>query len=112
MYEQNSDQYWKCAVRHLTMTIHQLTGTCKMGPSSDPDAVVSSELKVYGINNLRVVDESVMPESVTGHPTAPAFMIGEKASDMIKNSWFTMYEKENFGESIESNMIKRRRLNR
>lgn len=58
-----------------------------MGPKGDPTAVVDNELRVYGIKNLRVVDGSVMPNVVAGHTNAVIFMIGEKASDMIKENW-------------------------
>lgn len=58
-----------------------------MGPQSDPDAVVDPELKVHGVKSLRVVDGSVMPTIVAGHTNAAIFMIGEKASDMIKETW-------------------------
>lgn len=82
-----SDDYWRCSIRTLTTTLHHQVSTCKMGPSSDATAVVSPELKVHGINRLRVVDTSVIPEAPTSHTNAAAYMIGEKAADMIKRQW-------------------------
>lgn len=58
-----------------------------MGPKDDPNAVVDSQLRVHGIDGLRVVDGSVMPNIVAGHTNAVVFMIGEKAADMIKETW-------------------------
>ncbi|CAH1163187.1 unnamed protein product [Phaedon cochleariae] len=86
-YEFDTDEYWECSIRHFTFTIYHPTSTCKMGPATDPDAVVDARLKVYGIRNLRVVDASIMPTIVSGNTNAPTIMIGEKASDMIKEDW-------------------------
>ena len=59
------------------------TGTCKMGAKKDRLAVVDSECRVIGIENLRVADSSIMPQVTNGNLNAPTLMIGEKASDHI-----------------------------
>lgn len=80
-------EYWECAIRHFTFTIYHPTGTCKMGPRTDATAVVDPRLRVYGVKGVRVVDGSIMPVIMSGNPNAPIIMIGEKASDMIKEDW-------------------------
>jgi len=82
-----TDAYWDCTTRHYTSTIYHPVGTAKMGPSSDPTAVVDSRLRVHGIQNLRVADASIMPTLVSGNTNAPVVMIGEKAADLIKQDW-------------------------
>lgn len=86
-YEHGSDEYWGCAVRHFSRTVHHQVGTCKMGLHTDKTSVVGEDLKVHGIKGLRVADSSVIPFSLTAHTNAPAVMIGEKAADLIKESW-------------------------
>ena len=61
-----------------------VSGTCKMGPSSDPMAVVDQYGKVHGLQRLRVVDASVMPDSIRANTNATTIMIAEKMADFIK----------------------------
>ncbi|XP_049768277.1 LOW QUALITY PROTEIN: glucose dehydrogenase [FAD, quinone]-like [Schistocerca cancellata] len=82
-----TDEHWACVVRTLATTIYHPVGTCKMGPASDPAAVVDARLRVHGVQRLRVVDASVMPTIVTANINAPVVMIGEKGADMIKQDW-------------------------
>ncbi|XP_039276822.1 glucose dehydrogenase [FAD, quinone]-like [Nilaparvata lugens] len=84
-----TDEYWLCSLRHLTFTLHHQSGTCKMGPSSDPSAVVDPQLRVHGLTGLRVVDASVFPRLPSAHLYAPTAMVGEKAADMIKSYWLS-----------------------
>lgn len=82
-----SDLYWACTARQITATVHHMSGTCRMGITEDGTHVVDHELRVHGIKNLRVADASVMPILIAAHPMAPIYMIGEKAADMIKDTW-------------------------
>ncbi|MEO8677213.1 MAG: GMC family oxidoreductase N-terminal domain-containing protein, partial [Casimicrobiaceae bacterium] len=72
--------------RERGATIFHPSGTCKMGPAADPLAVVDAELRVHGIDGLRVVDCSIMPTLVSGNTNAPVIMIAEKGADMILHS--------------------------
>ncbi|CAH1155245.1 unnamed protein product [Phaedon cochleariae] len=81
------DEYWACAARSVSTTLGHHVGTCKMGPRADEQSVVDQRLRVHGIGGLRVVDGSIMPTIVAGHTNAVIFMIGEKASDMVKKYW-------------------------
>lgn len=86
-FDFDSDGYWECALRTVTSTLHHQIATCRMGPEGDPEAVVDPELRLYGVNRLRVVDSSIIPRTIVAHTNAPAIMIGEKAADMIKKTW-------------------------
>ncbi|MEG4105679.1 GMC family oxidoreductase N-terminal domain-containing protein [Microcoleus sp. S13_C5] len=78
----SSDQALQAYIREACDTVWHPVGTCKMG--TDPMAVVDPELRVYGVDGLRVVDASIMPTLTTGNTNAPTIMIGEKAADLIK----------------------------
>jgi choline dehydrogenase len=82
-----TDEYWDCYIRQYTMTIYHMSGTTKMGPADDPEAVVDPKLRVYGIKGLRVIDASIMPTITSGNINAPVFMIAEKGADMVKELW-------------------------
>ncbi len=67
---------------HVESALHP-SCTCKIGDANDPLAVVDPELKVIGVEGLRVIDSSVMPSITTGNLNAPTIMIGEKGADLV-----------------------------
>jgi choline dehydrogenase len=70
--------------RQYGSTAYHLIGTARMGPATDPTAVVDDELRVHGMQGLRVVDASIMPSMPSANTYASTMMIAEKASDMIR----------------------------
>lgn len=76
-----TDEDIRQVLRDRSDTVYHPVGSCKMGV--DDMAVVDPRLRVYGIQNLRVVDASIMPKVVNGNTNAPAIMIAEKAVEMI-----------------------------
>ncbi|MBB3892106.1 choline dehydrogenase [Phenylobacterium haematophilum] len=79
-----TDEQIDAWIRKHAETIYHPVGTCKMGADGDEMAVVDGELKVRGVEGLRVVDASVMPTLVGGNTNAPTIMIAEKISDVIR----------------------------
>ncbi|RGP80919.1 hypothetical protein FLONG3_969 [Fusarium longipes] len=78
---------WKEYVKDNATTCYHASGTCAAGKKDDPKAVVDEKLQVHGVKGLRVADCSIMPTVNNGHTQMPAYGIGEKAADMIKEAW-------------------------
>ena len=64
---------------------HHISGTCKMGPASDPLAVVDQFGRVHGLEGLRVADASIMPDCIRANTNATTMAIGERIADFVKN---------------------------
>lgn len=82
-----SDDYIKCYLTWFATGVWHQSGTCKMGPSSDSNAVVSPTLKVHKVENLRVCDASIFPEIISGNLQCAVYMVGERCADFIINDW-------------------------
>ncbi len=82
--EVQSDEELADYARNSLQSYHHQVGTCKMG--RDELAVVDHELKVHGIDGLRVIDASIMPIVPTGNTNAPTYMVAEKGADMVKSA--------------------------
>jgi choline dehydrogenase len=80
---QSDDELLGAAKERGTTTFHP-AGTCRMGPRSDPLAVVDDELKVHGLEGLRVIDASIMPTMLSANLNAATMMLADKASDLIR----------------------------
>jgi choline dehydrogenase len=78
----DSDADIEAHVRATTQTLYHPVGTCRMG--SDPTAVVDTELRLRGVEGLRVVDASVMPTVPRGNTNAPTIAVAERAADLIR----------------------------
>jgi choline dehydrogenase-like flavoprotein len=83
--EAKSDDEIRAFLRRRVDTVYHPVGSCAMGP--DPKtAVVDARLRVHGLEALRVVDASIMPEVVAGNTNAPVIMIAEKAAEMVRGN--------------------------
>ncbi len=78
-----SDEELARAAGDVGTTIFHPVGTCRMGPASDPIAVVDASLRCHGLRGLRIADASVMPTITSGNTNSPTLMIAEKAAEMI-----------------------------
>jgi choline dehydrogenase-like flavoprotein len=84
-----TDAQIEAYVRQHADTIYHPVGTCRMGPAAQAPqgaSVVDAQLRVHGLQALRVVDASVMPQIVGGNTNAPTIMIAEKAADLIRQA--------------------------
>jgi choline dehydrogenase len=66
-------------------TSHLISGTCKMGPESDPTAVVDQFGRVHGLDGLRVADASIMPDCIRANTNVTSMVIGERVANFVKN---------------------------
>ena len=80
---QSDDELLAAARERGTTTFHPM-GSCRMGPETDATAVVDDQLRVRGMQGLRVIDASVMPTMLSANLNASVMMIADKASDMIR----------------------------
>jgi 4-pyridoxate dehydrogenase len=80
-----SDEDVDSFIAKTGVSVHHPVGTCRMGRSSDSSSVVDSELRVHGIEGLRIVDASIMPDMVGGNTNGVVIMIAERAVDLILN---------------------------
>ena len=80
---QSDEELLSTAIDRGTTTFHMI-GTCRMGPYSQPNTVVDHHLKVHGLQNLRVVDASIMPTMPAANTNAAALMIGEMAASLLE----------------------------
>ncbi|XP_055678428.1 glucose dehydrogenase [FAD, quinone]-like [Lutzomyia longipalpis] len=103
----NSDDYWACYCRYMVGTMFHPIGTAKMGPDTDPDAVVDYRLRVKGVKGLRVIDASIMPRIPSGNTNAPTIMVAEKGADFIIEDWTVASSAGNTTQDIDEEHSKK-----
>jgi len=81
-----TEQELVTAAGNIGTTIFHPVGTCRMGRANDPEAVVDPELRVRGIERLRVIDASIMPTVTSGNTNAPTVMIAERGARLLTGS--------------------------
>ena len=82
----SSDDALDSWMKREVITAHHVSSTCKMGPSSDPLAVVDQYGRVYGVDGLRVIDASIMPDTVRANLNLTVIAMAERAADLVKES--------------------------
>ena len=82
--EVHTDDEWLDYARQYGSTAYHLIGTARMGPATDKTSVVDDQLRVHGLQGIRVVDASIMPNMPSANTYSSTMMIAEKASDMIR----------------------------
>ncbi|XP_075156236.1 ecdysone oxidase-like [Haematobia irritans] len=93
----DSDDYWFCYIKYFLISAWHAAGTCHMGPVTDPSSVVDSHLRVHGVQGLRVIDASIMPNITSANTNGPTIMIAEKGSQMIIDEWTNRVAKYDHG---------------
>ena len=78
-----TDEQIDAWIRQNADTVYHPSCTCKMGSEDDTMAVVNNKMEVFGVENLMIVDASIMPSVVSGNINGPVIMIAEKAADII-----------------------------
>lgn len=97
-YKFDTESYWECYVRQLTITSYHAVGTCKLGHDEDKSSVVNYQFQVKGTNKLFVVDGSVLPSLPSGNVNGAILLLAEMASDVLKLRDFLNHRKCNIKE--------------
>uniref|UniRef100_A0A0U9HSG9 Putative GMC oxidoreductase n=1 Tax=Chrysomela populi TaxID=154003 RepID=A0A0U9HSG9_CHRPP len=85
--EFRTEEFWRCAIKYITSHNNHPVSTCRMGPSPESGDVVDAQMRVHGVEKLRVADASIIPLSTSSHINSICYMIGEKLADIVKNTY-------------------------